>query len=563
MATTEETEALMLAYVYGELSASDARDFERRMGADAELRAEVEGMRAVHDLFGRDQEYGQRSLVDAPPPHLVDAICRAEALARPPQVREAMVKRAAPSSTWTARMARWLLGGGLVVGAAAAFLFVVTRSADKAEMAMAPAPVVAAADVPRVAKDSKPMGGAPAPETVARAGAEQGREGGAVDRSAAANEAPPATGGFFAGEKADQKGDVALETESRAAKTAGHLDSAADDANDGVVEDLEGMRLAEKQDKASSSSASARRADGPARARTQAHASPALRDAPAEMPDEAKEEATAKKAPRRAPEAKAKDVASPELDSLSGASSNGYDYKVGAGGAAAEPMPSSAMAPPAAPPPPPAKVAEAAKPAAQSAPAGVVSSDEIARKRNAVLQKRLERAETSPRAAQADREKRLEQANLTLASAQRELARKDYVAAYDLMTRAEHIDIDGALGAEPQTGEMKALLGLKRPADAAAIARRALGRSVKVGGIADAWLIGVQAAQQIGDTTLERDLWTRLLKVPAHRREARRALRHLSAPAVREKADFDDEVVAPATTAAPRAAAPPADASKR
>jgi anti-sigma factor RsiW len=131
MAVSEETEALMLAYVYGELPASAALEFERQMDADPELRAEVEGMKASHDLFGKDQAWGISAKVDVPPPHLMDAILKAELIARAPQVKEAMFKRDAPSSSstsFTAKLSRWLLGGGLVVGAAAAVFHVVTRT---------------------------------------------------------------------------------------------------------------------------------------------------------------------------------------------------------------------------------------------------------------------------------------------------------------------------------------------------------------------------------------------------------------------------------------------------
>src|SRR5678815_4980131 len=98
MAVSEETEALMLAYVYGELSANAAREFERQMAADPELRAEVDGMRATLDVFGKDAAFGLSSGVDVPPAHLVDAILKDEAIARIAPVKEAMVKRAALSS---------------------------------------------------------------------------------------------------------------------------------------------------------------------------------------------------------------------------------------------------------------------------------------------------------------------------------------------------------------------------------------------------------------------------------------------------------------------------------
>lgn len=137
MAITEDNEALLLAYVYGELPASEARRFERRLDDDAELRAELEGVRATRALLERGEAWALRHGLDAPPPHLVDAIVRAEVLERAPEVRSAVHARAdalAPRNTptTTARLSRWLLGGGLLAGATATLVVTLKLPAELA-----------------------------------------------------------------------------------------------------------------------------------------------------------------------------------------------------------------------------------------------------------------------------------------------------------------------------------------------------------------------------------------------------------------------------------------------
>jgi hypothetical protein len=215
--------------------------------------------------------------------------------------------------------------------------------------------------------------------------------------------------------------------------------------------------------------------------------------------------------------------------------------------------------------------ANAASPAppASGESAGVMSQADLNNARTDLLLKRESKGKDKKR-GDADRAHREEASTLALATGMRELGSKNYQSALDELQRAESIDTDQALGAQPQMGEMKALLGLHRGADAGRIARRLSSRDGKVPGIGDAWITGTTVAQQIGDTTLERDLWTRLLEVPAHRAEAQAALAKLSSPshypspapnrAYKSKAsaattDFSDEAAA-----APAAAAPPADA---
>lgn len=121
---------LVLAFVDGSLDARERSEFEARLAGDPALRADVEGLRAVHEMLGRDRAFGEASGVDVPPPHLLDAILRAEVVARPAEIREAMgLLRDPPAAKpWWARLQSLWMGGGVVVGAAAAVLFVVTRT---------------------------------------------------------------------------------------------------------------------------------------------------------------------------------------------------------------------------------------------------------------------------------------------------------------------------------------------------------------------------------------------------------------------------------------------------
>jgi hypothetical protein len=142
-----ESEALMLAYVYGELSESAASAFEEQLAGDPDLRAEVDGLLATRELLDMDVRYGEQSGLDEPPPHLREAIFRAEALARPAELRDASIQRAAPLQEpppLLHRLSTWLLGGGLALGAAAAALVVVSTGDLRAPSPEAASTAVAA-----------------------------------------------------------------------------------------------------------------------------------------------------------------------------------------------------------------------------------------------------------------------------------------------------------------------------------------------------------------------------------------------------------------------------------
>jgi anti-sigma factor RsiW len=170
-----ESEALMIAYVYGELSESAAAAFEEQLADDPALRAEVDGLVATRDLLDSDARYGATSGLDEPPPHLQEAIFRAEALARPAALRQASIQAGALEQPppLLHRLSTWLLGGGLALGAAAAALLVVTSGGDlqapTAEVASptdeAPAKMAAASEqvaADRADRAAAPPGAAPA-----------------------------------------------------------------------------------------------------------------------------------------------------------------------------------------------------------------------------------------------------------------------------------------------------------------------------------------------------------------------------------------------------------------
>ena len=147
---------------------------------------------------------------------------------------------------------------------------------------------------------------------------------------------------------------------------------------------------------------------------------------------------------------------------------------------------------------------------------------------------------------EAERGRRLEQSNIALASAEREAKAKRWLSALDQYANAETLDHERALGATPLVGQMRVLIELKRPADAAQVARR-LGRwDLKSFDVPTGLRLGAQVAEEVGDERLARELWTRLLDVPAHKANAIAALHRLGvAQTVRQKATSMD---APAAT---------------
>jgi hypothetical protein len=671
MPLNEDTEALLLAYVYGELSASDARDFERRMDAGtpeaAELRAEVESMRASRELFGKDAAFGLRTGIDVPPAHLVDAIMNAEKLARTAVVRDAALARSAPpvEKSLTAKLSRWLLGGGVALGAAAALFIVVSRpSAEEPSVALdvidarqmnefrdgkvaskteesAGAGVASAAapaaekpvEAPPPAEPDAPFGGADdlgglagarlgatADATVDGEAGEKANRGFA-DRLADAERNPEVE------EAPAQDPAVAMNRAARGrsddAKQAAPKEEASKEAFKEVSQEAAKAKDAPKSEKLAAkldandeqdvrakakakevATESARESSKSAKTRDAPRAEPRSGDSYAfdSVVEKRAESAESKKADQGSAKGSAKGSTVRELEKAGMRSSAGADKDIRGGGGAGAGIgnlgiatgaassgpgsapgsaptttavpttppadaPSRAMSPP--PPPPAATAAPAKKPViadAKPAPKPSATSDEADDEmsmppkvisREALEEQRKNVKKKSGGATgkgfmqDAERARRLEQANIALASAQREMAAKRWMGAFDQMVLAESLDPDRALGATPLVGQMRALVELRRPVDAARVARR-LGRwDVKAYDVVPGLLLGAQVAEQIGDERLARELWTRLLDVPAERAKAQAALARMEGAKALRRQQYDSDAAEAPAAAAP------------
>lgn len=582
MAITEETEALMLAYVYGELSASDARSFEQRLDADPELRAEVEGLRATLDLLGRDAAFGESSGIDAPPAHLVDAIMNAEALERPAAIRQAALARATSSSPppLTARLARWLLGGGLVVGAAATVFLVVSTGNRSPEATLGPAAAApVAATPPSLLDAAEPVTGvasaAPADDGIdeEKGGARADEaEDKAAEKSAEkkAEAAPGAANGLF-GELQPPRAGADAEKRPRAdsLSPAGpvlQLGGAAPDAPAAPERaQREARREAAGMDAPEAASLEEER---PAKADAKAEGRLAATSASADR-DDADARALDSGATRGA--ARAKDQAAPARSGDARAFADAPSSPPPPP-PAARPAPPTSTTVPAAPAPPeePAPAPEPA-PARDAKPAStadefdraptVAPRDVLEKNRRALsAKKRTAKPKASEGTAEMERTRQVELANIALLTGQRELQRKNWLMALDELVKAETLDPDRALGATPVLGQMQAQVGLKRPADAVRTARRLLKRNLKEVDVVPALLYGAELAERAGDTRNARELWSRLLEAPAERAKARAALERLHRQeAVRSRAaNAEADAEAAAEAADPPAAAAPA-----
>lgn len=581
MPLNESTEAELLAYAYGELSGPEARAFEQRLQADAELRAELESLRATRELLGADARWGLDTKVDAPPPHLFDAIVRAEALARPAEIRNARALTARP--TLTARLSRWLVGGGVLVGATAAILVVVGRSSDQEMLpasplggSAAPAPAATAAMETPVEADGKAADrleakeeapGKPAETAALMADAPaspmpddsvlQPREDEARPRP---NEAQlvPKGGALGDLEKADHGGAGLGVAAARGAAATGADDDEGDLAKDlgatsepkkpqGQASAMGGRFAAEEsapagdelrfdgersRSAAPSSMPPPPAPPAPEPAAPASVASPrrsqATSSAPTTTPDQAP-------ALQERPSSSSLDVRT--RDELKADRKRLADLRREQNEARQKTVTKSeSLSPPAdkapAPKPAPAKSTEAA-------------GGEKAKKR----------AEKKPPLVQAGPEaKRAMDAEIAYVSGLRELKEGRPLEALDEFQAAERLDARRGLGVDPQVGQMRALLALKRAGDALVIARRLAGRDVAEPGVVDGLLLGAKTAEQLGDLRSARELWTALLKAPAQKGAAQAALARIGNPAVRS-ADMD---AAEAAAEAPAAAAPAA-----
>jgi hypothetical protein len=443
-----------------------ARD---RLAHDKALQAELDGLKAVQDLLKADADWGAQSGADAPPPHLLDAILRAEVAARPDAIRSAVAAGAtvggavpaAPAPGWWSRFSSWVVGGGALVGAAAALLITVSRApADvatpkaeaPAQSAVAPAPTSATGLPPPPADAVATMGDGLARGVGAGAG---GGGAGSAKAGVARRQREAQKPALAVAMPGEEQADMASGDAAALERSIGGLGQRAFDAE----LDDEGATLG-REDAAPGSAglAAAPTAEPPPPApSTTAAAPPAPRPVRVVSADEASKAFL---------EARAK--------------------------------------------------AEA-KEQAKSAPAAAA--------------KKAARVDADAAREQLAREQRLQEANGILVTAERELQFGRFAVALDLAQQAEALAGSG-LGLAPASTQTRAFLGLKRFADAARVASRLLSGSAASPQLVDGLLAGAEAATVIGDLRLAERLLTKAASTEntdaARRAEARRRLRNLS-----------------------------------
>jgi chemotaxis protein histidine kinase CheA len=129
--------------------------------------------------------------------------------------------------------------------------------------------------------------------------------------------------------------------------------------------------------------------------------------------------------------------------------------------------------------------------------------------------------------ASVERERRLNDANGALVTAERELQLGRFASALDLATQAEAL-ARGGLGLAPTSTRVRALWGLARAAEAAALAEGLLTVPAASTQLVDGLLAGADAALAVGDVRLRTRLLTKAASMenpdPARRAEAKRRL---------------------------------------
>ncbi len=552
----DDDHPLLIAYVSGDLPPDAARAFAARIEADPALQAELAGLRAVRELLDRDAQWGERSGADAPPPHLVDAILRAEVLARPPELRTAIAKRR-DARPFLAKVTTWLVGGGVLAGAAAAVLLVAQAdrqaprtAAEAAQVAMrdapaaAPAPMAAPMDAPAVA-NADPMASdlrLDEPKLEAAARAERKRELSGDDGQGFGR----AAGAFADGAPAqDLKAAVA---------TRGKADAVEREAP-GAAPLGGGATLGRAGELATGSSSTSASSPIPVVAppppKTPMPASKSPAPDPPPPPAVLAKEARAVDEDDAAP-AKKGEAQSKQPDALAQEEGAYAGDKVVAAPAPARPA--ATTTPPAEKDSttPTTKDNEKAKakkaPVSAGPPALSPEMKKLADETRAARQqdaaKSTEKPEATKQRTDADRARRTQAAQMALATGARELGLGRAMEAIDAFEEADVLDRGvGALGVDPVVGQMRAYEQLKRYDDVLKLVPR-LPADAQKPGVADGLLIAARAAEARGDARRATDLYNKVATVRAKRAEAQKALRRMA---------MDD-----AAEAAPKAAAPAA-----
>lgn len=548
--TTDHDTDLVLAYLDGQLEASAKASFEARLEAEPALRAEVDGLVALRGVLDDDLAWGDKSGVDAPPPHLLQAILTAEVAARPDEIRQAAALARAPDAdkkTFWARFSSWIVGGGALVGAAAAVLIVVNQNPKAAELAApaattlpAPAPVLPAAE--------------PSPEIADTASARTRRT---TESSTGANR--------DADDPSDPN-DAEAERQAEGAAYDGLGKAEAASAVKGAAQAANQLADEKSADEKADTKADARFGDDLGGLALNAKTAPkdtALAEPRAVFDDEAP-------TPERAAVDKRNAIGTRE-------DADSFGYGQAGGGRATGTSPSSgAPAPAAAAPAAPAADDDAVAPSPAKPAPRMVSAEEA---RESFLKQRAARSQAkkakakapskssqSSSGAELDGRRPSEVAKEELAATQQlNMATQNLLAgenelrigrpksALELATRAEGV-AGGRLGLAPAGLQAQAYWQLGQHQNAARVASRLLQGDLQDPIVVDGLLAGAQAASQIGDTRLARQLLQAALRPEnrdaARRQKAQSLIAALEAPrAERKAAAVDSASEAPAAAA--------------
>jgi|GEM_PF-1263574 len=554
----------------------------RLANATPALQAEVKALRAVKAVLADDASWGLASGTDAPPPHLLDAILRAEVAARPDAIRQAITVAAEPPAAkrlW-ARLSSWLVGSGVVVGAAAAIFITIQRSPAEPVAPSSPSASTAA----DVTAPTVPTAASPEPVALKDGQADPHEDDLALEGAAATT--PVAKVATLSATLAESQQPLPPRD-----------DAAAFDGVGGLMK-----------------GAPAKPMPKPA-----ATAMALPDDSAASVDDLVTKGPAEKAAPRR--EALDKSVGgersggadvsdSDRGDSLGMSAGKAVGRKAdgegpAASGAGAASVPGSMPAAEPTLPPPPAQRSPAPSPPAgvssgsTSAPR-IVSAEEarqsFLRQREMAKDRKLAKldavdeargrakneseskakAKEAPKSAakkmssaearesadeareQMAHQRSLQEANGLLVTAERELSIRRFDSAVDLAMRAEAIAGSG-LGLAPASTLVRGFVGLRRFADAARVASRLLQGSPADGQLVDGMMAGAQAALQIGDQRLAERLLERAASVdnkdPARRQLAQQQLKALRGKAAMMPAKRPAEAAEAAPAAAPAEAA--------
>lgn len=546
----EARDTLIVAWLDGEMPSEERVAFEALLHRDPVLRAEVEGLRAVRDLLGRDRVFGEVSGVDAPPPHLLDAIVRAEPLARPAELRAAMERRRdleKKKPLW-ARMSTWLMGGGAVLlGGTAALLLVIARK-DAVPQALES---VAA-----------PVSGSMSTSTIADRAANQAASGPkeVVDTPVEKR---------LADQKAKDLGGQPS-AEAPTAAPAGTRDGAA--GLDSVAGDLQTHKLEEPR--APATAAAELPNDGetaPGKKRARADVGNSARDSNSDKAGVTSLKPADGKDDKHARENLAQTV-SPGMGLVGDVSGHGTGVGGVAGRGSPPPTPPAGTTTQSGPRPAPSKTKSAEQARRELAdafankrvPAATgANDDKAADEGDSALRKPEEkraakkapaRDSMNPR-AEIERAKRQQQAELAAAAGFRDLDNGQYEEALDSFTQARTLDRERNLGLAPVAGQVRALLALQRPFDSARLAAGLLEADLSLPAMSPAVADGARAAEQAGDLRLAERLWQKLATQKTWAKEAQQSLGRVR----HKRAQMEMESAAQAPAAAAPAAEPSSD----